>query len=570
MSSRLTPYGALLRSTVLAGVAAAALAGCGMMGRSDTARFGGTLNGASEVPPNMARGTGMAEAWLDKNSNVLKWKVTYSGLSGPATAGHFHGPASAGANAGVGGGFQGPEQQPDRRPDHADRVAGGRPDGRQVVCQHPHSGQSGRRDPRPDASDVGQGGVPRGARRLMSNQGDAATEKNLIPHRPRGSDQCPPRPRAAGRRRPRGLPGRCLCGTGRPPEQPQWIAGVSIGAINAALIAGNPPEQRVARLRAFWELVSSGPAQRLPAWLGDRAMLNQWSANWAVLIGIPGFFDPRRTPEFLRGAAARVLSYYDTAPLKATLERLIDFDRINAREMRFSVGAVNVRTGNSIYFDNVDPAHGRIGPEHVMASGALPPGFAPVHIAGEDYWDGGVVSNTPLQYVLDQHPRSEPLLALQVDLFSARGAMPQTLAEVAERQKDITYSSRTRFNTDALAASFNLEQSMSELMAKLPAPLRSDPTVAALMAQFHHEPIDIVHLIYRDKPYELESKDYEFSRAAVDEHWEAGERDMRQVLAHPDCLRATGQQNGVTVYDLQAAGHLQVKHPMRAPVLSKE
>jgi NTE family protein len=158
--------------------------------------------------------------------------------------------------------------------------------------------------------------------------------------------------------------------------QPHWIAGVSIGAINAALIAGNAPEQRVEKLREFWHLVSSGPSQRLPSWLGDRATQNQWSATMASLVGIPGFFEPRYSPALLMGGAAPLLSYYDTSALKTTLERLVDFDRINACEARFSVGAVNVRTGNSVYFDNTRQ---RIGPEHIMASGALPPGFAPMH-----------------------------------------------------------------------------------------------------------------------------------------------------------------------------------------------
>jgi len=340
--------------------------------------------------------------------------------------------------------------------------------------------------------------------------------------------------------------------------QPHWIAGVSIGAINAALIAGNSPEHRVDKLREFWHLVSSGPAQRLPAWLGDRATQNQWSAVMASLVGIPGFFEPRYSPSLLLGAAAPLLSYYDTAPLRLTLERLIDFDRINACEARFSVGTVDVRTGNSVYFDNTRQ---RIGPEHIMASGALPPGFAPVHIDGDDYWDGGIVSNTPLQYVLDVHPRSEPLVVLQVDLFSARGEMPRTLAGVMERQKDITYSSRTRMNTDALAANLNLQQAIADLISKLPARLRSDPSVLAVQAELTHHPIDIFHLIYRDKPYELESKDYEFSRAAVEEHWEAGARDMRRTLAHPETLRSDATVNGVTTFDLGEPGVERVKRP---------
>ncbi|WPH22705.1 patatin-like phospholipase family protein [Variovorax paradoxus] len=340
--------------------------------------------------------------------------------------------------------------------------------------------------------------------------------------------------------------------------QPHWIAGVSIGAINAALIAGNAPDKRVERLREFWHLVSSGPAQRLPSWLGDRATQNQWSASMAMLVGIPGFFEPRYSPALLMGAAAPLLSYYDTTPLRLTLERLIDFDRINACEARFSVGAVDVRTGNSVYFDNTRQ---RIGPEHIMASGALPPGFAPVSIDGDDYWDGGIVSNTPLQYVLDIHPRSEPLVVLQVDLFNARGEMPRTLSGVMERQKDITYSSRTRMNTDALAANLNLQQAIADLISKLPAHLRNDPSVLAVQAELTHHPIDIFHLIYRDKPYEVESKDYEFSRAAVEEHWEAGARDMRRTLAHPETLRSDATVNGVTTFDLGEPGVERVKRP---------
>jgi NTE family protein len=340
--------------------------------------------------------------------------------------------------------------------------------------------------------------------------------------------------------------------------QPHWIAGVSIGAINAALIAGNAPEKRVDRLREFWHLVSSGPSQRLPSWLGDRAMQNQYSAAMASLVGIPGFFEPRYSPAFLMGGAAPLLSYYDTSALKSTLERLVDFDRINACEARFSVGAVNVRTGNSVYFDNTRQL---IGPEHIMASGALPPGFAPISIDGDDYWDGGIVSNTPLQYVLDTHPRSEPLVVLQVDLFNARGEMPHTMAGVMERQKDITYSSRTRMNTDALAANMNLQQAIADLISKLPAGLRNDPSVLAVQSQLTHEPIDIFHLIYRDKPYELESKDYEFSRAAVEEHWDSGARDMRNTLAHPETLRSDATVNGVTTFDLGEHGSGRVKRP---------
>jgi NTE family protein len=336
-----------------------------------------------------------------------------------------------------------------------------------------------------------------------------------------------------------------------------WVAGVSIGAINAALIAGNAPAHRVERLADFWQQVSSGPAQNIPPLWGDRAWLNQWSAATAALAGIPGFFRPRPEPVLLLGGAAPVLSYYDTRPLKATLERLVDFDRINRQEIRLSVGAVNVRSGNSIYFDNT--TH-KIGVEHIMASGALPPGFPPVQIDGEHYWDGGILSNTPLQFVLDSFPRTRRLVVLQVDLFSARGPLPTTISEVIERQKDISYSSRTRANTDALAANVNLQQSLADLIKRLPARLRSDPAVAALQEHMTHQPVDIVHLIYRDKPYELDTKDYEFSRAMVQEHWQAGARDMRNTVAHPEWLQSA-TQNGITTFDLTEPGPGRVRHP---------
>jgi NTE family protein len=336
-----------------------------------------------------------------------------------------------------------------------------------------------------------------------------------------------------------------------------WIAGISIGAINAALIAGNAPADRLPRLAEFWDLVSSGPGQ-VPIEWGDRAGVNQFSALWTSLLGVPGFFRPRLHPALLLGGAAPVLSYYDTAPLRQTLERLVDFDRINDGPTRLSVGAVNVRTGNSLYFDNTRQ---EIGVEHIMASSALPPGFPPVTVDGEDYWDGGIVSNTPLQYVLDSHQRSQPMLVLQVDLFSARGAMPTTLSEVAERQKDIVYSSRTRLNTDLAAGNVNLQQAVADLIARLPPRLRDEPSVAALRAHLHCEPIDIVHLIYRDQAYELDSKDYEFSRATMREHWHAGARDLRCALAHPELLEGA-TVNGVTTFDLTRSDALSVRHPV--------
>jgi NTE family protein len=190
---------------------------------------------------------------------------------------------------------------------------------------------------------------------------------------------------------------------------PNWIAGVSIGAINGALIAGNSSQHRVERLREFWNRVSSiAPITPLAVFSPFRPFLNSLSATAAMTFGVPSFFTPRLTPPFFAPDGTKgALSVYDTEPLKVTLEGLVDFDLINRRDVRLSLGTVNVKTGNSVYFDN---QYDRIGPDHVRASGSLPPGFPPVEIEGEGYWDGGIVSNTPLWYVLDDSPKMNALI----------------------------------------------------------------------------------------------------------------------------------------------------------------
>ncbi len=315
--------------------------------------------------------------------------------------------------------------------------------------------------------------------------------------------------------------------------EPDWIAGVSIGAVNGAIIAGNPPEKRAERLRAFWELVTDGvPAK--PFLDGDiaRGFFNEWSALASVASGVPGFYRPRLPTAWLHpwGTAA-ALSFYDTAPMRQTLEEFVDFDLLNAGEPRLSVGAANIRKGNSVYFDTRER---RLGPEHIMASAALPPGFPPIEIEGEHYWDGGVVSNTPLQYLLDVERRSS-MVVFQVDLFSARGALPRNLLDVYERHKDILYSSRTRFNTDTARSGQELRRAVARLVDKLPADLRGDADVRYISEKFASSvSMSIVHLIYREKNYETQTKDYEFSRVSMEEHWLAGVHDTRRTLRHEE------------------------------------
>jgi NTE family protein len=335
--------------------------------------------------------------------------------------------------------------------------------------------------------------------------------------------------------------------------EPEWIAGISIGAINAAIIAGNPREKRVERLKEFWNMVSA-PVPWNPITSSDRARsyFNETSAALIATFGVPGFFTPRFPPAPLwPKGSPQSQSYYDTSPLRATLERLVDFDRINDLQTRLSVGAVSVTTGNFRYFDNYEfkKLGKKIGPEHIMASGALPPGFPSIEIEGEHYWDGGIASNTPLDYVLDEEAKND-LLIFQVDLFSARGPLPVSLLEAAEREKDIRYSSRTRMNTDKNRQVHNARMALRELMGKLPDDLKKDPSVEILCQAAKENTVTVVHLIYRSKNYESSSKDYDFSHIGMVEHWGAGTRDVHLSMRHKDWLERPQSGETMVTYDL--------------------
>src|SRR5262245_44017687 len=340
---------------------------------------------------------------------------------------------------------------------------------------------------------------------------------------------------------------------------PDSVAGSSIGAINSAIIAGNPPEQRVAKLRTFWEGITSNP---LLDWVtaadqfapkGDiaRSAFNQLSATWALFSGAPGFFAIRQPVPWLHpGGCLEATSFYETRLLRATLEQLVDFERINAGEMRFSVRAVNVRSGNSVYFDKTTR---EIRPEHVIASGSLPPGFTAVEIEGEHYWDGGLLSNTPLQWVVEHGPRQDTL-AFQVDLWSARGEFPGHLGEVATRQKEIQYSSRTRANTDQFKRLQKISCTLATLLEKLPEALQANDEARLLRSYADRKLYSIVHLIYRSKNYEGNSKDYEFSRLTMEEHWRAGYHDAVRTLRHEEVFERPDNLEGVSTFDVAYDG----------------
>ncbi len=332
---------------------------------------------------------------------------------------------------------------------------------------------------------------------------------------------------------------------------PDWIAGISIGAFNSAIIAGNPPETRVKRLREFWETICSSPLG-IPFFrffdLKDdlsHMTVNQARAWNILMFGAPKFFVPRPPPTVLFPGHAGRASFYDNAPIRETLVRLVDFDRINEGEMRFSVGAVDVCSGNFTYFDTT--TH-RIAVEHIVASGSLPPAFPSTEVDGNHYWDGGLVTNTPLQWVLDSRPRQDTL-AFQVDLWSARGQLPKDLIDVEVRHKEIVYSSRTRAATDHYKTAQQVRNALATLLKKLPPELCDDEEVKILEAHADDKVCSIAHLIYRSKSYEGIAKDFEFSRRTMEEHWDAGYRDAQNTLQIPELLQLPDRLEGVRTFD---------------------
>lgn len=326
-----------------------------------------------------------------------------------------------------------------------------------------------------------------------------------------------------------------------------WVAGISIGAINAAIFAGNPPERRVERLRQFWE-TAAGVLPWFPILPDDRVRewVHEWSAGVVLATGVPGFFRPRGVPpQFAAPGTPAALSYYDVAPLRETLDTLVDWDRVNDGPVRLSVGAVEIESGNFVYFDS---ARERLDARHVMASGALPPGLPPVEIDGRWYWDGGLVSNTPLTHILD-HQR-DPMLVFQVDLFSAEAAMPRTIGDVVAREKEIRFSSRTRQVTADRLRLRQERELIRRMVAKLPVELRDDADVRALEAMADEHPLSLVHLIYRANRWEGGARDYEFSARAMQEHWAAGRAAIADTMANAQVVAENIIDGRTAAFDL--------------------
>ena len=326
-----------------------------------------------------------------------------------------------------------------------------------------------------------------------------------------------------------------------------WVAGISIGAINAAIFAGNPPARRVERLARFWDRVTSAlpsfpifPDDHLREWLHD------WSAGLVLATGVPGFFSPRLIPPVLASVGTPgALSFYDSTPLADTLNELVDWDLLNHGTVRLSVGAVDVESGNFHYFDTRET---RIDARHIMASGALPPGLPPIEIDGRLWWDGGLVSNTPLTHVLDHQDTS--LLAFQIDLFAAAGERPRTISDVFTREKEIRFSSRTRQVSDQAIRLRQEREAIRKVLAKLPPELEDDADVKALAARAAEQPVNLVHLIYRANAWEGGIRDVEFSARTMREHWQAGCEAVAETMANARLVAANIETGKTASFDL--------------------
>lgn len=341
--------------------------------------------------------------------------------------------------------------------------------------------------------------------------------------------------------------------------EPTWLAGISIGALNTAIIAGNKPEDRVDALRGFWaEICKTNSAPYTFTYINEmvktldpsiRKLISASAAWRAIIDGQNGFFKPRfpMPIPFINAAKPDKLSYYSLDNLKPTLSKYVDFDLVNNGGLRVSVGAVNIITGNFTYFDNTKD---ELRAEHFIASGALPPGFPAVEIDGEYYWDGGLVSNTPLSEVLNDKNRKNTLV-FQIDLWSARGELPKNLLDIAERSKDIQYSSKTRLITDTMAEQHKNRILIKELLQYIPEEVKKSSDWCKEAESIAEDVLtNVIQLIYKDKNFEGHYKDYEFSAATMQEHWLSGLLDIRETFKNADWFRLPSIEEGFVTHDI--------------------
>ncbi|AUH73516.1 patatin-like phospholipase family protein [Legionella sainthelensi] len=330
-----------------------------------------------------------------------------------------------------------------------------------------------------------------------------------------------------------------------------WVSGISIGAINAAIVSGNKPEDRVKKLKEFWQIISSPESLNWWQHLGSeeilRKLYNQWHAHATLLLGQPGFFQPRMiSPHFLHQTLPEEISFYDTSMLRTTLEHLIDFDLLNSGKTRLTLSAVRVDNGQEVHFDTKNQ---KIYPEHIMASGALPPGFPAVKIDGEYYWDGGIVNNTPIEVILNDLPRKNTL-CFMVHLFDPDGDLPSNLDQVLLRHKDISYASNYKRVIKSFSEAHEMRHAISALYDMLPDKIKEDPHARQLRALGCKSTMLMVRFHRHHTSTDLSSKDYAFSPAAIREGIEMGYEQATMALKKSPWLKSIPKDVGAVLYDM--------------------
>lgn len=336
---------------------------------------------------------------------------------------------------------------------------------------------------------------------------------------------------------------------------PDWVVGTSIGAINAALIAGNPPETRIERVKEFWDRISHRDIVDMERVPDEARHYNTWLATLdATVRGVPGFYLPRMLSLFpfdLNVLPERA-SFYDTMPLAKTLSELIDLDYLNADGgIRLTVNAVKVTTGQLVSFDSEKQ---RLGIDHVMASGALPPGFPAIRIEGDLYWDGGLYSNTPLETVLNDSPQIDTL-CFMVDLWNATGPEPTSLDHVQTRQKDVMFASRSQRHIETYLRMHEMQHTIRDLFERLPDDKKTHVDKKLMAALGCETTIHIVRLPYGGQDWNMPSKDINFSKGSIEWRWEQGYNDANRAIHHAGWLNKVEQHKGVIVHELPKIVH---------------
>lgn len=331
---------------------------------------------------------------------------------------------------------------------------------------------------------------------------------------------------------------------------PDWVVGTSIGAINGAIIAGNRRDQCLQRLKQFWHDISFADVIDMRKVPDPARQFNiRLSTIKAVWQGVPGFFTPRIPDLFAANLPVppETASFYDTSGLEKSLRNLVDFDYLNSPGgIRLTMHAMQVTAGKLVTFDNREHT---LGIEHVMASGALPPGFPPIRIDGELYWDGGLFSNTPLETVLDDEPRVDTL-CFMVDLWSAEGAEPRTFDEVQTRQKDVTYASRSKRHIENYLRMHNLRRMVRALHKRMPAELQRESDLKDIELVGGDTTMHIVRLAYAGRDWNMASKDINFSRGSIEWRWEQGYQDAVRALEHAAWVSFVPAETGLVVHEL--------------------